>query len=178
MLEAETRHTNPAHFGPLGKYLPIITLIYQSHVARPAPVAAQMLTPHPLCVWEMRGKEWEDERYGEKPASQWRLPSTLADLVRLWTGFQRFYCCSCLASRHLPFVSIPLLASILQGRIFVFLTAPTSTLLWAKLSQAIDSPSANVSWLVSVVKGKQRKLYKNWCCGKETDTINDSQCAG
>ena len=124
------------------------------------------------------GEEWEDERYGEKPASQWRLPSMLADLVRLWTGFQRFYCCSCLAPRHLPFVSIPFLPSILQGRIFVFLTAPTSMLLWAKLSQAIDNPRANVSWLVSIVKGKQRKLYKNWCCGKETDTINDSQCAG
>lgn len=34
VLEAETRHTNPALFGPLGKYLEITTPIYSSHVAR------------------------------------------------------------------------------------------------------------------------------------------------
>lgn len=45
MLEAETRHTNPALFGPLGKYLAIIALIYQSHVVCSAPTLAQVLTP-------------------------------------------------------------------------------------------------------------------------------------
>lgn len=102
VLEAETRCTNPAHFGPLGKYLPIVTLIYQSQVARPAPMSAQMLTPNTLCVWEVGEEEWVDKRCGEEPASD-ACPELWLALLGSGLVFERFYCCCCLVPKRLPF---------------------------------------------------------------------------
>lgn len=70
MLEAETRRTNPALFGPLGKYLAIIALISQSHVVHPAPTLAQVLTPSIACVWEVgETRGGKVKRCGTEPAS-------------------------------------------------------------------------------------------------------------
>lgn len=65
MLEAETRHTNPALLRPLGKYLGTSALTYQSHVAHPG-----SNVPALHVVWDVEEKrKRENKRHGRQRAS-------------------------------------------------------------------------------------------------------------
>lgn len=68
VLEAETRHTNPTLFGPLGKISSHHCPNLQSHIACAAPMLAQVLTPSSVGVWEV-GEEREEE--GKRHGREW-----------------------------------------------------------------------------------------------------------
>lgn len=135
MLEVETRHTNPALFGPLGKYLAITALIYQSHVVYSAPMLAQVLTPNTVCVWEVREKrEGKGKRYGEEPASD-ACPEHWQ--TSLGSGVSLKYSTTAPPGARTPTIleltfNIPIFSPVLQGRICALFTAPTSTLSLSK----------------------------------------------